>query len=152
MHTEDGGTLFYEKGVFNVAVKPDELAPGLRSPFFDDLAGSVIFHVNYDQRHYKHYHYQDGRFVTFEIEGVSEDSLLVLIDREGGLWFADEQGFRRVKDGNVKNYGLSEFNSGKINKTSKEDGLPDDYIVAFLQTSEGSKVNGRPGPDSRLQR
>src|SRR5918998_3587151 len=55
MHTEDGGTLFYEKGVFHVAVKPGSLPRGLRSGFYNDPAGGVIFHVNYDQHRYRHY-------------------------------------------------------------------------------------------------
>ena len=33
---EDGGILYYEKGVFSIAAKPGELPPDQRSPFFDD--------------------------------------------------------------------------------------------------------------------
>jgi ligand-binding sensor domain-containing protein/signal transduction histidine kinase len=122
MQIEDGGTLFYEKGVFHVAVKPGSLPPGLRSPFFNDPAGSVIFHIHYDQHHYQHYRYRDGNFVPFKVEGLAEDSLLVLVDREGGLWFADERGFRLVKDGEIKNYDFGEMGSAGTYKIAYEDG------------------------------
>jgi ligand-binding sensor domain-containing protein/signal transduction histidine kinase len=122
MQIEDGGTLFYEKGVFHVAVKPGSLPPGLRSPFFNDPAGGVIFHVHYDQHHYQHYRYQDGNFVPFKVEGLSEGSLLVLVDRGGGLWFAAEKGFRLVKVGKIKNYDFGEFGTVGTYKTAYEDG------------------------------
>jgi ligand-binding sensor domain-containing protein/signal transduction histidine kinase len=122
MHTEDGGTLFYEKGLFHVAVKPHSLPPGLRSGFYSDPAGGIIFHVNYDQHRYRHYRYQEGNFIPFAVEGLSEESLLVLVDRGGGLWFADEKGFRRVKDGNIKKYDFGEFGTVGTYKIAYEDG------------------------------
>jgi ligand-binding sensor domain-containing protein len=122
MQTEHGGTLFYEKGVFHTAVKPGSLPPGLRSPFFNDPAGGVIFHVHYDQQHYQHYRYQDGNFVPFKAEGLSEDTLVVLVDGEGGLWFADERGFRLVKDGKIKSYDVGEMGAAGTYKIAYEDG------------------------------
>ncbi|HEV2801703.1 MAG TPA: two-component regulator propeller domain-containing protein [Pyrinomonadaceae bacterium] len=122
MQIEDGGTLFYEKGVFHVAVKPGSLPPGSRSQFFNDPAGGVIFHIHYDPHHYQHYRYQDGNFVPFKVEGLSEDSFLVLVDRGGGLWFADEKGFRLFKDGKIINYDFGEFGTADTYKTAYEDG------------------------------
>ncbi|HSE97626.1 MAG TPA: two-component regulator propeller domain-containing protein [Blastocatellia bacterium] len=106
MNTEEGEILSYEKGVFRIVMKHDEVPPGSRSRFFDDPSGGVIFYVIYkhyldNKSHYKHYHYEDGRFVPLTIEGLSENSFLALTDREGGLWFAGEKGLRRYKDGRI---------------------------------------------------
>src|SRR5215510_5323817 len=113
---EDGGILFYEKGVFGVAMKPGEVPIRLRSPFFDDPSGGVIFYVNH-----KHYHYKDGKFVPLQIEGLSENSVIVMTDREGGLWFSDAKEFRRIKDGNIKTYDLGGFSTGEVFKAAYED-------------------------------
>jgi len=72
VHTEDGGTLFYEKGIFNVAVKPGELGAGQRSPFFDDPGGGVIFSICHQPLRYEHFRFQQGKFIPLEIEGLSE--------------------------------------------------------------------------------
>lgn len=119
VHTEDGGILSYEKGGFSIAMKPYEIPPGLRSPFFDDPSGSVIFYLNYEHHHHKHYHYLNGRFVPLEIGGLSEDYQLVVTDKEGGLWFAGDNGLRRIKNGIVETYDIS--GSGSTYKIAYED-------------------------------
>lgn len=126
MNTEEGEILSYEKGVFSIAMKPEEVPPGLRSHFFDDPSGSVIFYVEHkdyrdEKSTYKHFHYQDGKFVPLEIEGLSEDSFLVLTDREGGLWFASGKALRRFKDGTIKDFDLSRYSTGEINRVAYED-------------------------------
>jgi Two component regulator propeller len=45
VQTEDGGIFFYEKGIFKITKKPDEGPPIVRSSFFDDPSGGVIFYV-----------------------------------------------------------------------------------------------------------
>ncbi|HEX9271192.1 MAG TPA: two-component regulator propeller domain-containing protein [Candidatus Binatia bacterium] len=84
VQTEDGGIFFYEKGIFRITMKPDEGPPKVRSSFFDDPSGGVIFYVNY-----KHYHCRDGKFTPLQIEGLSENSVIVMTDREGGCHYAD---------------------------------------------------------------
>lgn len=116
--TEDGGVIFHDKGKFTVAMKPNEIPPIRRSPFFDDQTGGVIFNSNY-----KNYRYSDGKFVPFNVAGLSENSLIILADREGGLWFTDASGVhRRAKNGELKTYDLSKFTDGEeIYKTAYED-------------------------------
>jgi signal transduction histidine kinase/ligand-binding sensor domain-containing protein len=114
--TEDGGIVFYEKGRFKVGMKPNEVPSASRSPFFDDQRGGVIFYVNH-----QNYRYSDGKFVPVEIEGLPEDGVIVLADRDGGLWFKTEARIHRVKNGNVKTYRLDEFSRGEIYTTAYED-------------------------------
>src|SRR5262249_29991136 len=121
IHTEDGGILCYEKGVFSIAMKPGEAPDGFRSPFLNDPNGGVIFDINYKYHGYKQYCYRDGKFVPLNIAGMSENSRLVLTDREGGLWFSGEKRLRRIKDGNITEYDFSEFYAGETYKTAYED-------------------------------
>lgn len=114
--TEDGGIVFYEKGRFNVAMKPDEMPLVTRSPFFDDQTGGVIFYNNR-----RNYRYSDGKFVPLKIEGLPEDSAIVLADRDGGLWFKTEAKIHRVKDDKVKTYQLDGFSRGEIYTKAYED-------------------------------
>ncbi len=114
--TEDGGIVFYEKGRFTVGMKPNELPLVTRSPFFDDQTGGIIFYNNR-----QNYRYSDGKFVPVKIEGLPEDSAIVLADRDGGLWFKTEAKIHRVKDGKVKTYHLDGFSRGEIYTTAYED-------------------------------
>ena len=123
VHTEDGGTIFYEKGVFHVVVKPGELRSGKRSAFFNDPTGDVIFSINHEPLRYQHYRFQQGKFVPLKIEGLTERSRLVLTDRDGHLWFTTEKELRRVKDGKIINYEFSEFSTGDTYAIAYEDRL-----------------------------
>ena len=65
-------------------MKPDEVPQGEHSRFLK-IPRERFFYVSYrDYRDlkssYKHFHYQEGKFVPLEIEGLSEDSFLVLTD------------------------------------------------------------------------
>ncbi len=121
VHTEDGGIIFYEKGVFNIVVRPGQLPPGLRSPFFNDSSGGVIFYIGRDPFRYVHYRYLDGKFVPLKIEGLSEYSHLVWADRRGGLWFTSEKALQRFADRDLKTYDLSRFSTGDTYKVAYED-------------------------------
>ena len=109
MSTEEGEILSYEKGVFSLAMKTGEVPADLRSRFFADPDGSVIFSANHRNHRdgtdsYRHYRYKDGRFVPLVIEGVTEHDYLVLSDKAGGLWFAGGQRLRRFKNGVTRTY------------------------------------------------
>jgi signal transduction histidine kinase/ligand-binding sensor domain-containing protein len=104
---EDGSILFYKEGRFTLALKPNEITTFVRSPFFDDKLGGVIFSANY-----KTYRYQGGTFVLFPIGGLSGDSVLILADREGGLWFRSAKAVCRVKDGETTTFDLSRYSGG----------------------------------------
>jgi signal transduction histidine kinase/ligand-binding sensor domain-containing protein len=126
MNTEEGQILSYEKGVFTVAMKTGEVPADLRSRFFADPDGDVIFSVNHRNHRdgtasYKHYRHKDGRFVPMAIDGVTEQDYLVLSDKEGGLWFAGGQRLRRFKDGVTRTYDFSGFGAGNINALAYED-------------------------------
>lgn len=157
MDTEEGDVLSYEKGVFSIAMKSGEVPPGLRSAFFDNPLGSVIFFVEYthypDQKSlYKHYRYQNREFVPLTIEGLSEDSYLILTDRDGGLWFAGEKGLRRYKDRKLEIFDLGGFSAGEIYKTVYEDrqgsiwlGYTDQQKQFLLRIKDG-RVESFPSP------
>lgn len=114
--SEDGGIVFYEKGRFKVGMKPNEMPLVTRSPFFDDQTGGVIFYNNR-----QNYRFNNGKFVPVKIEGLPEDSAIVLADRDGGLWFKTEAKIHRVKDGKFKTYQLDGFSRGEIYTTAYED-------------------------------
>jgi ligand-binding sensor domain-containing protein/signal transduction histidine kinase len=115
MNTEEGEILYYEKGVFKIAVKPSETPSGVPSSFFSDPSGRVIFYKGN-----QHYRYQDGKFVPLAIEGIPADSYIVLTDRDGGLWFGGERTLRRYKDGETKSFELG-FNTGVTDRRAYED-------------------------------
>ena len=126
LNTEEGAILSYDKGLFRIAMKPDDVPPGVHSRFFADPSGSVIFYLSYrDYREmkssFKHFHYQEGKFVPLKIEGLTEDSFLVLTDREGGLWFTDGKVLRRFKDGKISDLDLSWFGTGQIDNVAYQD-------------------------------
>ena len=126
MNTEDGQILSYEKGVFSIAMKAGEIPADLRSRFFADPGGDVIFTATRRNRgggtaSFAHYRYKDGRFLPLAIEGVTEHDYLVLSDKDGGLWFADGQRLRRFKDGVTHTYDFSGLGGGTINNVAYED-------------------------------
>jgi signal transduction histidine kinase/ligand-binding sensor domain-containing protein len=126
MSTEAGEILSYQKGVFSIAMKAGEVPADLRSRFFADPGGDVIFNATYRNHRdgtasYKLYRYKDGQFVPVAIEGVIEQDYLVLSDKEGGLWFADGQRLRRFKNGVTQTYDFSGFGAGSLNHVAYED-------------------------------
>ena len=147
LHTDDGGILFYEKGVFHAAMTPDKLLTGLHSRFFNDPAGDVIFYVSDEYHARKHYHYQNGKFVPLEIAGLAQESQLVLVDGQGGLWFASNKELRRVKDGKSDTYDLGAFNFGYTYKVAYEDRQGGIWLAGFdspkqfLLRIKGGKVH-----------
>jgi signal transduction histidine kinase/ligand-binding sensor domain-containing protein len=144
--TEDGGVIFHENGKFSIALKPNEIPPLQRSPFFDDQLGGVIFYSNN-----KNYHYRDGKFVPFKIEGLSEDSVVILADREGGLWFANGSGVHRVENGEVKSYRLDEFSKGEIYKIAYEDRQGGIWLGYAGETSRPNEMKLLRIKDDRVQ-
>jgi ligand-binding sensor domain-containing protein/signal transduction histidine kinase len=116
VQSEDGGILYYEKGVFHLAMKPSEAPPGRCSLLFDDQLGSVFFCANHTN-----YRFTDGKFVPFTIAGLPAESQILLSDREGGLWFANGQKLHRVIDGKIRSYELSGSGPGRVYRTAYED-------------------------------
>lgn len=98
-HTEGGGILFYEKGRFRLAARPNELPPAALSAFHHDGAGGVLFHSGG-----QNYRWQADKFVPLQLPGVPANSLIILTDRDGGFWFTDKACVHRLKDGQVKTY------------------------------------------------
>jgi ligand-binding sensor domain-containing protein/signal transduction histidine kinase len=153
--TEDGGIFFYEKGIFKITMKPDERPPIVRSSFFDDPTGGVIFYVNY-----KHYHYRDGKFTPLQIDGLSGNSVIVMTDREGGLWFTGAKEIRRIKNGNIKTHDLSGFSTGEVFKAAYEDrqggiwlGFADEQKQSLLRIKNDRVQSFKlPGSDDRVRR
>jgi hypothetical protein len=113
---EDGGILYYEKGIFTVAAKPGELSPGKRSPFFDDAAGDVI--LNIDRRPFQ---FQNGKFVPFSLKDLPADCPLILTDREGGSWFSGNNRVYSFRDGNLKTFSHPGFFNGSDYQIAHED-------------------------------
>lgn len=101
---EDGGILYYERGVFTVIAKPGEIPPDQRSPFFDDGAGGVITNINR-----RPYQFQNGKFVPFEVKDLPPNSPLILTDHEGGLWFSGDHRVYLFENGHLKAYSLAGF-------------------------------------------
>ena len=125
MTTEEGEILFHDGGRFHVARTPDDLPDSTPSRFFDDPSGGIIFYVSYkthsDKKRYLHLRYQDGAFVPLRLEGLSEDSYLILTDKDDGLWFAGEGRLRRYKDGKPTDFDLNVPATGEINRIAYED-------------------------------
>ncbi|HEY6328959.1 MAG TPA: two-component regulator propeller domain-containing protein, partial [Blastocatellia bacterium] len=101
---EDGSVVFRKDGEFTVASEPNAILPVLRSPLFDNFAGGVIFHSNH-----KNYQYVDGRFVPLDIPGLPDDSVIMLSDPGGGLWFTKDTRVYLVKEGKVTTFDLSQY-------------------------------------------
>ena len=125
MTTEEGEILFYDKGLFTVARTPDDLPAGIPSRLFDHPSGGIIFYVSHktysDKKRYEHLHYRNGQLVPMRIEGLSEDSYLVLTDKDGGLWFAGEGVLRRFKGGKLTDFDLADLGTGEISRIAYED-------------------------------
>ena len=81
------------------------------------------------------YHLDKDKLVRFtEQAGFSADAEFSVIsqDRDNNLWFGT-------------NLGLSRYSEEQATVFTKKDGLPDDYIIAFLQTSDGKIWVGTRG-------
>jgi signal transduction histidine kinase/ligand-binding sensor domain-containing protein len=102
-HTEGSAVLFYEKGRFTLALKPNEIPPAPLSAFHHDGAGGVLFHSGG-----QNYRWQAGKFVPFQLPGLPAGSLIILTDRDGGFWFTDKGCVHLVKDGQVKTYQVAQ--------------------------------------------
>lgn len=114
--TEDGAVISFQDGQFSVVLKPNEIPTLNRSPFFNDQQGGVIFYGND-----RNYRYVDGKFVPLEVAAIPNQSVVVLADRDGGLWFTDENRVYRLKDGEVENYDLSSLSPGMPYRAAYED-------------------------------
>ncbi len=79
MNTEEGEILYYEKGLFKIAMSPGEIPTGVPSAFFRDPSGRVIFYKAYSDGESltQHYRYQEGKFVPLAIQEIPADSYLV---------------------------------------------------------------------------
>jgi signal transduction histidine kinase/ligand-binding sensor domain-containing protein len=113
---EDGGILYYEKGAFTVAAKPDELPSGLRSAFFDNAAGGIILNINSQP-----YQYQAGKFAPFRQDDWPADSQIILTDGEGGLWLSGKDKVCSFKNGILKTYSLGGIFNGKSYQVAYHD-------------------------------
>jgi len=125
---EDGGILYYEKGVFSVAAKPGEIPTDQRSPFFDDTSGGVITNINR-----RPYRFQNGKFAPFKIENLPPDSPIILTDREGEMWFSGNDNVYSFKDGHLKSYSLAGFYNGTDYQVAYKD-HHGGFWVGFFET------------------
>jgi signal transduction histidine kinase/ligand-binding sensor domain-containing protein len=125
---EDGGILYYERGVFSVAAKPGELSPDQRSPFFDDAAGGVVININR-----RPYQFQTGKFVPFSIKNLPPNNALIFTDREGELWFSGDDNVYSFKNGNLKTYSVAGFHTGTDYQVAYKD-RHGGFWVAFFAT------------------
>ena len=126
MTTEEGEVLVHQDGVFRAVIIAGNLPSDLRSRFMRGPAGNVVFHAkqrSYRDRRvsYRQYHYQDDAFVPLLIDGIAEDSYLILTDKKGGLWFASGPRLQRVHAGQITSYDLSRFGTGEVNTFAYED-------------------------------
>ena len=110
----------YENGRFTTVLRTDE--PYYPTALFEDRSGrlwvgtiSEVFYL------------VEGTLVKFTSQaGFSAKAEFSAIsqDRDDNLWFGTSQ-------------GLSRYAGGKATVFTKADGLPDDYIVAWLQARDG---------------
>src|SRR4029453_1489057 len=81
------------------------------------------------------YYLDKGTLVNFSgqagFSGQTEFSV-ISEDRENNLWFGTSR-------------GLSRYSGTEATVFTKKDGLPDDYIIAFLQTRDGKIWVGTRG-------
>ena len=141
--SEDGSVLFYKDGRFTVALKPNEIQNQGRSPLLDDGAGGVIF-----QSDDKNYHYVGGRLVQYTVPGLLEDSLPLLADKDGGLWFSHKTSVYRVKNDIVTSFDLSQCSPG----ASYEYAYQDHYGNIWLSfTDPGNAGNVLRIRDGKVQ-
>ena len=81
------------------------------------------------------YHLDKDKLVRFtEQAGFSAEAEFSVIsqDRDNNLWFGT-------------NLGLSRYSGTQATVFTKKDGLPDDYIIAFLQAADGKIWVGTRG-------
>ncbi|HET6977358.1 MAG TPA: two-component regulator propeller domain-containing protein [Pyrinomonadaceae bacterium] len=126
---EDGGILYYERGVVKVVAQPGELSADQRSPFFDDASGGVI--VNIDRRPYQ---FRAGKFEPFKVENLPPDSSLIFSDGEGELWFHRDDAIYSYHDGKLKTYSLAGFSHGKDYEVAYKD-RNNSFWMAFFATA-----------------
>ncbi len=136
---EDGGILFYQKGAFTVAAKPNELPPGLRSAFFDDAAGGVILNINS-----RPYQYRTGKFAPFRQDGLPPDSQIILTDSAGGLWLSGADKVCSFKNGILKTYLLGGIFNGKSYQVAHQD-RQGNLWVGFFANDKQSLVRIKDG-------
>jgi signal transduction histidine kinase/ligand-binding sensor domain-containing protein len=132
---EDGGILYYERGVFTVAAKPGELPADQRSPFFDDATGGVILNINR-----RPYQFQAGRFVSFSSPNLPADCSLVLTDRDGGAWFTGNDNVYLSKNGQLKTYSVADFNHGTDYQVAYQDHQGGFWISFFATLNNGHSL------------
>lgn len=134
---EDGGILYYERGAFTVAARPDEIPPGPRSQFFDDPSGGVILNINH-----RPYRYQTGRFVPFDHVGLQAGGRIILTDHQGGLWFSGNDEIRSFKNGVLRTYPLGGIFNGKTYEVAYED-RQGNLWVGFFGDAVFERVGGQ---------
>src|SRR5215471_13894301 len=137
---EDGSVLFYKDGRFTVALKPNQIRTLGRTPFFDDPAGGVIFYSGS-----KSYHYVDERFVQYTAAGLPDDSLLLMADKDGGLWFSRETWVYQVKDGNITRFDLSAYCSASSYEYAYQDHYGNVWLSLTSRTTSSNLVRIRNG-------
>lgn len=123
---EDGGILYYERGTFRIVTKPGELPSTLRSAFFDDPNGGVIFNLNRQP-----YHLQNEKFVSLNIKDLPPDCPLILTDRDGGLWFSGDDRLYSFKQGQLKTYSLKNIFNGRDSQVAYEDRAGNVWVGFF---------------------
>lgn len=129
---EDGGILYYERGMFNVAAKPGELSTAQRSPFFDDAAGGVVININRQP-----YQFNSGKFVPFSIKNLPLGSPLIFTDSQSGFWFNGTDHIYSLNNENLKSYSLVGFHHGKDYEVAYKD-QHGSFWVGFFET-DGNK-------------
>src|SRR5262249_25323864 len=90
-----------------VALKPNQIQTQGRSAFIDDGAGSVILYSDH-----RTYHYVGASFIQYTISGLPEDSIPLVADKDGGLWFSQKTSVYRVKNDTLTTFDISQYSGG----------------------------------------
>ena len=79
-----------------------------------------------------HFRYEDGKFVKFEIATSNADSIIIHIDRDGGMWLADKgMHTRRVKNGKVEYFDFPNSIDKKMDVNAIADDQYGNYWLSF---------------------
>lgn len=130
----DQSLIKYEGGNFMTFLNDPQIA--FYSSLFEDRDGKLWF-GNLEGVYYL----SDNRPVKFtDKTGFTSPTIFSVIsqDRDGRMWFGTDNGLSRYQNGQAKVITINE-------------GLPDNFVVAFLETREGKIWVGTRGGVARLE-
>lgn len=124
----------YESGDFTTFLSDPQIA--FYSSLFEDRDGKLWF-GNLEGVYYL----DNVRPIKFtDKTGFMSPTIFSVIsqDRDGGMWFGTDHGLSRYQNGQSKVFTITE-------------GLPDNFVVAFLETKDGKIWIGTRGGIARLE-